>query len=141
MKNIPIIFLLFFSCSGFLDENHTHIDPLIKPHFDAFVYEAKSRGITLNTSNITMSFKNLDACGLTVYDINTIYIDSTRSCWMFDQREVVFHELGHFMLHRIHDNTMIDGRYKSIMTGEGYILDMEKNAKYYYDELFTSNRK
>lgn len=52
---------------------------------------------------------------------------------------VIFHELGHCILGRAHDDVVINGRYKSIMNsylidGDVYLL----NRDYYQQELFQS---
>lgn len=125
------------SCSGFTDEQHFYIHPALKPYYDSFVIEGKKRGVVVDPQSIILTIKPLSTCGLTVYSTNSVFIDTTSSCWGIDKRELVFHELGHFILHRSHDNEIINGKIKSIMIGDGYIVNMANDEKYYFDELFS----
>jgi hypothetical protein len=127
------------SCTGLIDERHTYIDPALKPYYTSFLAEASQRGFDFNGIDITMVIAPLETCGLTVHEKQTVYIDTTSTCWAIDKRELVYHELGHYLLKRQHDNGLIKGRIKSIMIGEGYIINLPARQKYYFDELFNPN--
>jgi len=140
MKAIPLfIFAIVISssCSDFSDQKHIYIDPELKPLYDSFVTDASKYGIVVSPNTLTLTIKSLSSlnyCGLTKNDINTVYIDTASFCWHTNSKELVYHELGHFILHRSHDDSMINGRFKSLMLSTGYILNL---SDYYIEELFN----
>lgn len=128
-----------------------------KTHVSNFFAEAKARGFSLDTSNLIVRFKrDLNSnigdpiCGnargsLTNNQQNIINVDPECLAWRHSElsREIlIFHELGHTFLERIHQNNLFpNGDYKSIMFGGNwnvlryYTEDLNKRA-YYLNELF-----
>lgn len=149
MKTLTILIfsgIILMSCTDFTDQQHYYVDPKFKSFVDEFINEAKNRGINLSGTDLIMIHKQFnDKCGLTVYGLSTVYIDTTSICWGINKKELVFHELGHYFLHRDHNNeTFKVGIFdipKSIMIGNGYIINFDAHYKYYVDELFDPNTK
>ncbi|MCS6832652.1 MAG: hypothetical protein NZ521_03675, partial [Flammeovirgaceae bacterium] len=79
---------------------------------------------------------------------NIIRIDTQCLAWRYNDtsREVlIFHELGHAILLRFHDNSRLpNGAWKTLMTGtrwsifDFYITEPSRRD-YYIDELFNPN--
>ncbi len=148
MKHLFLLLIVCCSCaySG-LDDDYSHIDPILKPYLDDFKKEAKSRKIELSLETIKLSFGVLHGpAGVTYYNINAIVIDSTTINWAKNPEEVVFHEFGHLLLHRGHDNgTMIETQNgnivaKSIMSESAsikYSNDPIVKRPFYIEELFN----
>lgn len=82
--------------------------------------------------------------GLTLYSEGRILYDTSSFLWHYDRRRLVWHELGHYLLHREHTDDMIylDGKIKpkSVMHSSKMagIKDNEKLKDYYLTELFAS---
>ena len=136
-----------------------NIDPSLKPYVDAFYEEAQKRNISLPTNIDAILAPEIpsdrpEACGIGqspsfngVGDKPTIHIDS--DCWdtynEIAKENLVFHELGHALLNRIHiEGILPNGYSKSIMCAGngfdcsnlpdyGFCLDYRD---YYVDELF-----
>ena len=123
----------------------------------AFFEEAAARGLKLDTSNLIVRFENelssedgTPICGTTKGILNNekqnlVLIDSECLAWRHSNlsREIlIYHELGHVFLERIHLNDLFsNGDYKSLMFGGNwnilryYTEDITKRT-YYVDELF-----
>ena len=131
---------------------------------DKFIYEASSRGYSITIDNLiiknddTLEAPHCGKCNSNDIDINTqkiVSINSNTKCWFSDaQLEVlVFHELGHCVLGREHDNGQLpNGDLKSLMNENDisvyslcvYPLENEPcdnsfKRPYYLDELFDQN--
>lgn len=144
------IFLLAFALSGCfysgMDDPYSRINPLIQPYFDSFKYEAEARNINLDYSQVKIDFSETkNAAGETWYRTGRIIIDSTSLNWKKEPEALVFHELGHLLLHRGHSTkTMIDSAGFEI-TGSlmnYYGPDQyDRFRDYYIDELFSLHTK
>lgn len=140
---IPML-LLAMGCGAVRPESRLEIDPELQPFVDTFVKEALDRGRVLIINNIVVKFgepnlpKAVGVCvnSLTpVIKIQKSFFDGNDS----SIREVLlFHELGHCILHKNHDTAFVAGFPKSIMFPEvisGW--HYEHNRKEYLDELFN----
>lgn len=145
MKHLIFISIIM-CCSSCLhtglDDNIRYVDPLLQPYLEKFKEEARLRNITLNYDEFTLAFGQLkDAEGKANWYTRTIIIDSTSEDWTTGKREqLVFHELGHLLLGRGHDNTMIEYLPKSIMAQQAdpyYEGGYNFRREYYIDELFN----
>ncbi|RMG64730.1 MAG: hypothetical protein D6722_16640, partial [Bacteroidetes bacterium] len=132
------------------------VPAIIQPYVDAFEQEAAARGLDLNIDNLTVEFgtdlQGGDAAGLCTFASQNnptprIQLDTTSFNWRNNEyhREIlVFHELGHCILNRLHrDDLLPNGNIASMMrsTGEqiyGGSLNGFKRD-YYLDELFDPN--
>lgn len=150
--------LLMVGCATMESSHVLSIDPAIKPHFDVFLTEGRSRGRNLNIDHLVMKFVNYDEfskgsvviaqCHYALGDKAAI-IMVDRDWWNWaapeTREQVIFHELGHCVLDRrghIDDSVHYAGEIipRSIMTtmlfSDYYYL---KFRKYYIDELFAGS--
>ena len=151
MRRIGITFIAlisFFSCSK-TDEGKTIADDLL-PYYESFIYEAEIRDINLSAENldILMYFTNipnnntLGQCRFTAGS-NLIEIDQFywRTLDEVGKEFLVFHELGHCVLHREHrDDTDANGNCRSLMHSVVGICNFDftgSNRTLYIDELFN----
>lgn len=144
MKTIQFLFLIILAsaCYSGMDDDYSYIDPQIKPYFDAFIKEASDRNITIDTYSIKMTFAKIDVEGRqgnTSHRHHEIKIDSSGYRWKEYPESIVFHELGHLLLNRSHNNYRINFNPTSIMDSNEipeYELGRPELRKYYMDELF-----
>jgi hypothetical protein len=132
------------------------VPALIQPYVEAFEQEAALRGRTLDIDNLKVEFQtNLqggDAAGLCTFATSSnptphIRLDTTSYNWqnnLYHRELLVFHELGHCILDRLHkDNSLPVGNYASMMRSTGeQVYGGKLNAfkrDYYLDELFDEN--
>jgi len=133
----------------------------LQPIIETFVGEAASRGFSVEITNLiiaydeTLPITHCGQCNSTALNVNVqkiITINPNIQCWFSAQeREAfLFHELGHCILGRLHDSTLLpSGDPKSIMIQGNLILyapcvyfvgdDKCNNTfkrPYYLDELF-----
>ena len=120
------------------------IDPIIKPHVESFVAEARARGISVNTSSLKIMFLDIETSGRTQTVTNTILINPNGHGWKYNPEAVVFHELGHLYLKRDHLNKNVNKFCVSIMSNQDdpvYDINMDdrlyNRRLYYVDELFN----
>ena len=160
MKNtfflLGFLFLLLFS-SCRKDDDY-QVDPALDPYLQLFLKEARQRGFEFDVekNGLIMEFANLDSptIGLCTYT-RPLLIQIDRTYWkdvtQYDNCEdlrqnVVFHELGHGLLNRSHDNnTLSNSEWKSLMCGGDIVRDRSwqvnfsgMRKKYYLDELFNT---
>lgn len=145
-KYLVIITIFLCACSGLTDEKHIYIDPAFQKYVSEFHQYAYQRGLDFHDQDIVMTHKKLEGvCGLSNSDKRTVFIDTTSVCWDSDsdKRELIYHELGHYFLHRQHDTTIINGHgnIKSIMYPGGFIVFFEEYKEYYVNELFDPSTK
>ncbi|MEM7369708.1 MAG: hypothetical protein AAF587_13980 [Bacteroidota bacterium] len=137
--------LMLMSCEK---ENVQVIDETFVPYVDRFFEEAQMRGLDLKKEDFSfsMEFGSIaHAAGICRYATNEMTINPNH--WN-DRNEIgkeylVFHELGHCILDRRHENVILDhGECKSIMKGtedgrrclRSLVSDIWRS--YYVDELF-----
>jgi hypothetical protein len=145
LSRISVLFslcLLVVSCE---DEEKTTIAPEFATYVNRFVAEAQQRGRTISVENLDVKFGTLiDLCGQAGMDPPRVEIDKT--CWNnspeMAQEALMFHELGHAILRRGHDNGILpNGDYESIMYKDPHMLYNEytpEKRAYYLDELFNA---
>ncbi|MEM7658145.1 MAG: hypothetical protein AAF399_18610, partial [Bacteroidota bacterium] len=125
-------------------------DPEIKPYVDRFQKEAQLRGLDFSTelASISYTFEETSFGGV-CYRLENRFIVN-RSVWndYTDQGKeyLVFHELGHCILDRDHENEyLIAGECSSIMKGTEDGKRCRRNLAaeiwrtYYVDELFDTD--
>ncbi|MEM7658621.1 MAG: hypothetical protein AAF399_21025 [Bacteroidota bacterium] len=136
--------------------NVREIPELIEPYIELFEQEAAKRGQNITIDNLIVEFeedlRGGDAAGLCTFASESsptphIRLDTTSFNWRnneFHRELLVFHELGHCILNRLHrDDELPNGNFTSIMrsTGEqlyGGNLNYFKR-EYYLDELFDES--
>lgn len=123
-------------------------DPTFRTYINRFVSEASSRGISVDVRNLKVIYSDTlnYYCGWGDPNARQVQISSRVSCWLqqtdMNREILLFHEMGHAILGRSHDNTKLpNGDYKSIMFGGTqfnlYTQDTPERRKYYLDELFN----
>jgi hypothetical protein len=131
-------------------------------HFiDTFIYEASIRGHLIEIDNLIINDdENMEAphcgkCNSSSIEKNVqkiVSINSNIQCWFTtEQHEVLlFHELGHCVLGRLHDNKRLpNGDFKTLMNENDLSVytscvypvdngpcDNRFKRSYYLDELF-----
>ena len=142
--------ILLSSCSK--DSDPKIIEEELRVYFDAFVYEAAEYGKEIDLASIDI--------GAYVEDIQTAgtigqcikYSDGSKEIVIdernwdrldeFEKEYVVFHELGHCLLLRSHNNDVDENGFcESIMqSGEGFCVNHYKasNRSKLLQELFTN---
>ena len=83
--------------------------------------------------------------GLTKYSERLILLDTTTRKWQYDREALVWHELGHYILNREHNDniTWVGEHYipESVMAYKQYILlaqQPEYIQEYYLHELWNN---
>ena len=91
----------------------TYIETFVEYHVVASGQEPDLTGISVVFSD-TMASNQLGSCTM-----NTGLVKINRSLWAVlgagSREELIFHELGHCVLGRLHDNTLVNGVPASIM--------------------------
>lgn len=146
---MPVIFITC-SLSEYNLHNNAPTDPAIQEYFDRFETEASFFGLEFDVAgkNIYGIISDLDSnrignCSFSKNHPRRITID--REYWDgandMEREYVIFHELGHCYLERIHDNSKSgSGMCRSIMqSGESdcYLIYNGKTRDYYLKELFN----
>ena len=157
MNRLLVLFSFIFLLLSCKDEELTApmINDELQPYIDRFYSEAESRGISLAENMDAFINSDTVACGQGhspefngMFSKPTIIINE--DCWgnLNDvAREIlVFHELGHALLNRLHiDGNLPNGHKKSIMcagvdfdcSGMPDYLNCPAYRDYYVDELFN----
>jgi hypothetical protein len=157
MKNkyylLFLISVLIFTFSGCKQNNDpapipTEIQDDFKIYVDRFITEGALRGIKVDLSGYKVSYGDTLKyfCGYGFYDKKQVII--RLDCWKnitdLDKEILMFHELGHAYLGRLHNNNLLDnGDYKTMMFNGNqfglYSGYTPEKRKYYLDELFNSS--
>jgi hypothetical protein len=136
----------------------------LSQYIESFISEAATRGHSIQKNNLIMQFSTGNdgslcaSCNSTSLDPGIqkiISIYNVNPCWFNDQEleTLIFHELGHCILGRIHTtDTLPNGEAKSIMTPNNISLyspcsyplgnqpcDHSYKRAYYLDELFNEH--
>lgn len=149
MKTIAFLILsaLVTSCYSGMDDDYTYIQPEIRPYFDRFVAEAEKRGVVMDTYGVKISFGPMShdgQQGVTSHRYREMRIDSSSYRWKNYPESLVFHELGHLLLHREHNDHRIEYNPTSIMDSQEipeYELGRADLREYYLDELFNPSTR
>ncbi|GLR15866.1 hypothetical protein [Portibacter lacus] len=160
MKTIALSFSAFYvlihfaSCNkdlGFFEKEYPGVESELWEYYEEFEFQAEKRGLTLDLSNLKVNgeiseIEEPGVAGSCQYGSainNHITIDKTfwdRSSNL-NKEFVVFHELGHCVLFRGHDESQnSNGLCLSIMrSGIGTCIDAysDANRESYLNELFV----
>lgn len=153
--------ITLFACDDDLNEDigkkKYDVDSNLAPYLDRFLIEAEKRGHTFDLKNdgLIMEFADLEepTIGLCYYKANPIKVQIDRTYWGETtqsknqenlREDVVFHELAHGLLQRLHKNeTLPTTEWASVMCGgdvvddRGWWVNFNGFRKeYYLDELF-----
>ena len=160
MKTFIFLNLLFLaSCSE--EEiviNHS-IDPMLQPHVNMFLDEAESHGQILSPAPFSVIYKSLlkndsiDISGMANKKTRIVYIDSASARYKASPEALVFHELGHLLLSKTHEDQFVLLKVPFVFSGDTTYIQvftvksiMHSSAianfyrsglrEYYIDELF-----
>lgn len=146
MKTLTFILiaLCLTGCfSTITDDELVLIDPVLQPYVDKFYEEAQIRGIKLMAQNeFKIGFGRLPkgVQGRTYYSSKSIVIDSSQWVYNHNAETLIFHEMGHLLLKREHDDSYNGVFIKSLMNSyaqANYSGNLSNHRKYYIDELFN----
>ena len=130
-------------------ENKPYIDSQFRHHVDMFKIEAAWRGLTVDIDKVSVMFdvkdKDPSVVGLCSLSFIAPTIRIRHDIWNTMQEEereaLLFHELGHCLLHRNHcDNdsgTPISLMNSTVFGGDLY----SKNRSRFIDELFSPDTR
>jgi hypothetical protein len=165
MKKRILFFLLIatLSCQKqTLEPTVYQIDKDLQPYVTSFAEEAKKRGIEIKYENLIMVFDSSseNLCGKCTKQPSegqrTIKIKKDFLCWKGvpnqNKEALVFHELGHCLLGRIHRDDLLPNKADaSLMNSNSYgpyqpciyaiggdeSCNKTSRRSYYIDELFN----
>jgi len=142
-----VILLSLLACDDELD-NITVIPAELQTYFDLFKTEAALRGVEIDYTGMKVYYHDFSSptqTGDSNRDKMRIRLDSSNASFQKEPQRIIFHELGHLLLDRRHDDSRMGKRelVKSFMNccyppkpGYETIPEMQK---YYLDELFDPN--
>ena len=111
MIRLAIILLLFATSCNFDVGYINSVHPEIEPYYSAFIQDGKERGSDFSDASIVLQFDDLDSglYGISIKEGNPyakVLID--REAWSnsseADRLYTVYHELGHALLGRRHED-------------------------------------
>jgi len=159
LKSLLLVaIILLFACKK--DKDFVYDVPQeFEPIVQRFISEATARGhqVTINNLIIKYDLSNTSFCATSNVitsgnDVQKIISIKSLTCWQNDVQleTIIFHELGHCILGREHDMTLMPkGDPKSIMYPDNATLyspcvypigspcDLLYRRNYYLDELFN----
>lgn len=154
--------MLFCGCSKDADFVPVYNVPAEYQHFiEAFIREAADRGYSIKIDNLIIEYDaalqapHCAKCNSRSMEEDVqkiISINPNLLCWFTDEQHeaLIFHELGHCVLGRLHDDGILpNGDFRSLMNANDiavyssclYAVDNEPcdetfKRSYYLDELF-----
>lgn len=143
-----VLLLIFSTCNKKENPQPSLVGSDFRVYVDRFKSEAASRGFKIDDNQLSVAYSDTlnYYCGYGIYSTKQVVIGSRASCWQnqtdLNKEILLFHELGHALLGRVHDNTKLpNGDYKTMMFGGDqfnlYNEDTPERRKYYLDELFN----
>jgi len=156
---IGVVLVLLASCSDDGQEprpqNVYDVDSEFESYVQEFIQEGAQRGeqIDFSDTGLSVAFSDFPlngAAGLCTFTTHSIVIDK-ENWFRFSDRfrsYLLFHELGHCELDRLHKNDLFaDGTWKSMMRGDPFQGNTIRipvpyygfRKSYYIDELFNPN--
>ena len=128
------------------------VDERLWPYFIEFENAAAARGFDINLRDLEISgeidnIPEQNVAGTCQYGSHLSHVTVDQEYWNNSNAQfrefVIFHELGHCVLHRGHaEGAFSNGICRSIMrSGIGECRDayIPANREYYLDELFSNN--
>jgi len=163
-----LLMLILSGCSSSEDsfEPLFEVPDALLHYVDAFYQEAEQRGIDLDRDNLIIIYDDLseeNLCGscnslAATHQIQKIVtlVDPSQACWENKEQleALIFHELGHCLLRRQHQNNLLpNGDPASLMIessisqyspciyqiGNSQDCNFTFKREYYLDELFDPN--
>lgn len=140
--NYSIIIMLI----SYLSHSHLYPQKSAGEYIGEFESDAKRFGIKLYRRepvpiivNHHLYVKNLQVDAYTLSNEIAIYFDSTGDMYKTNRKVLVYHELGHYYLHRVHTSS------KSIMNIDAWEKPFDElsaeDQEYYIKEIFLGPYK
>ncbi|MFN7611698.1 MAG: SprT-like domain-containing protein [bacterium] len=129
-----VILILLCSCS---DEYVFNVESELSGYVESFFELSKQHGKNLDKNNLTVRFSKeigslhgvyIDRSGLNIIEINYYHYQNYSRDYM---EAIVFHELGHAILKRQHDDSV-----ESLMNTSLCLMCYSENKSYFINELF-----
>jgi len=157
MKNklylLCLLFALFTNCNK---SKNKFVEKDLEVYVDRFFAEAEQREIAISDDDLEVVFRDLSdegICGLGHFrfegtDLRKVEINPDFFCWGFHddlgRESLVFHELGHAILRKVHVNTSLPNGFPSTIMCDGNTCNIfrfydkytQGKRKYYLDKLF-----
>ncbi|MEL7006593.1 MAG: hypothetical protein AAFN93_28295, partial [Bacteroidota bacterium] len=145
------------SCGSGEEEVARVIEPQFAPYVDRFVAEARQMGFEYDLSKLDVVLVDeivvdgITYCGFGYYNYqNTgrqrVEISSRSDCWSdrsdLEREQLFFHEMGHAILRRLHDNSRLpNGYFKTMMCDQCDIYQVYDENRlhrrpYFLQELY-----
>jgi hypothetical protein len=150
-----IVFSIVFSSCSKEDPEEVKVPDAARTEYNSFLSEAAKRNMKLKNRRlekivlqgvITSSQYWLVGEGFYIngfydQDHKQIIFDTTSNAWKNNREDLVFHELGHAFLGRVHRNDLlpVDSLPASIMNFDRVANLYNFERDYYIDELFNEN--
>lgn len=160
LKQILIACIIFISGCGKKNDFIYNVPAELELYVKRFITEANARGHNITINNLIIKY---DAVTSVIYcatsnvissqnDVQKIILVNPQVCWQNDVQleALIFHELGHCILGRNHDMSLMPkGDPKTIMYRDNIALyspcvynignpcDLQYRRPYYIDELFN----
>lgn len=137
------------------DDQVYQVDPELNEYAQRFISYASQYGKNFSETSMILRFADLtdDKAGVCYMNRVPICMEFDRKNWAtysganadMQKEYLVFHEMGHGLLRRRHENTVLaNGDWKSVMCGDELPNNREPainyrgiRHQYYLDELFT----
>jgi hypothetical protein len=142
--------LLLTACGKAQSSSHANVlsvEAQFQPVVDAFTAEAQAQGSPLTITDLivqsTPDFSSDNEMGVCQQETGTTpVIQISQPLWdsldADGQQELLFHELGHCVLNRVHDVALNNGVPVSVMSPEFFGSTLyNANKAQYMHELFT----
>jgi len=145
MKTIifTLAIALLFSCTK---ENVLPIPKQVETEYLAFLYHAENYGVKLKSHKLKgfiLSGKFAHRPNYQAYYSHhdkIIYVDTTSIAYVFNKECLLFHELGHALLRRSHNEALLENGESASVMNELLPKSYLQNKEYYLDELFIPHK-
>ena len=155
-NNLYLLCFLMVLLTNCNKSKNKFVEKDLEVYVDRFFAEAELRGIAVTDEDLEVVFSDLSAegvCGLGHFrfegtDLRKVEINPDFFCWGFHddlgRESLVFHELGHAILRRVHVNTTLSNGLPATMMCDGNTCNIfnfydqytQGKRKYYLDKLF-----
>lgn len=144
MKRIIFLLICFVlaSCRSLDERNEECIDNMpfeVRMHVHSFLRHSLNYGVKLNLKKLRIELTGElgDRAGFYRHGEHIIILDTTSVDWSISPEALIYHELGHAVLKRGHNNNLMDGLPLSYMNERKYRPVNKWHKQIMIKELFT----